>query len=233
MTDTPSTETTDELNPHAPPESTAMPTDMSGELAEAPSEPTPVPGPDSKKPNKNDLKRMRIWQERVQRYMKSHPQSTPADAQKALQMEDYAKLPVDEKLKRTQQYFGLMVGKFQEAVNKQLDSMMQNLYGMDGSMQVNFRAIARVLVNLGISVEDQRKMIAEAEAEIRAEIEEAKKEQQEAEAKAMEQQEKINAAKKSKAEERVNAEATLKDAEKVNLQPKESHPELPPEARVF
>lgn len=114
-------------------------------------------------PSKADLKRQQIFQERMQRLVGKG--LSPQQAVERIQREDYERLPPNEKIKRLE---GAIVGNFQ-AVARDVHMLRANETSLADIMDVNFRAFEKMLVKLGLPVEEQRKLLVEAEAEIKAE----------------------------------------------------------------
>jgi hypothetical protein len=166
----------------------------------APDNVTPINGdPKQRKFSKIELKRMRAYQERRQRLINKGV--APDKVDMVLAAEDYANMPVPEKLKRLE---GILQNSFQQVAIE-----MANLRHNDGvladAMDLNFKSFAKMLVKLGIPLEDQGKIIAETEKEM---AEERRKQSETASKAAQAAQENIEQAK---------AEEALKKAEQPIL----------------
>lgn len=118
-----------------------------------------------KKLSKIDLKRMEIRAQRRQRLI---GQGVPPDqVEELMAREDYEALPIEKKLER--------VHAAANASMRRLGLEMQNLHHNDqilaDSMDVNFRALAKMLAELGVSEEKQKEAIEKAREDIKSELE--------------------------------------------------------------
>lgn len=123
-----------------------------------------------RKASKLELKKQQIMQDRVQRHMANG--LTLEQAIQKIQREDYDQLPIDSKLKRLE---GMLVGNVQ-GIAKDITLLRQNQTELADVLDVNFRAFEKILAKMGIPVEDQRTILAEAEAEWKAEQKASKEE---------------------------------------------------------
>jgi hypothetical protein len=133
------------------------------------------------RPTKADLKRQEIFRQRMGRLMAKG--MTEQQAFERIQREDYERLPVAERVKRLE---AAIIGNFQ-AIGKDIHLLRGNESALADVMDVNFRAFEKMLVSLGLPVVDQRKLLVEAEAEIRAEREAAEAARKAAQAQQQEQ----------------------------------------------
>lgn len=136
--------------------------EMHEEMPEPPDQATLVDPPKSKV-SKIDLKRQKIYQERMQRHIAKG--KTPEQANEAIRREDYERLPPNEKINRLER---ALVGNFQ-AIAQDIAVLKDNQNSLADVMDVNFRAFEKMLLKLGVPVEEQKAMLQAAEAEIRAE----------------------------------------------------------------
>lgn len=117
-----------------------------------------------KKPTAIDIKRMRIYQERIQRLVGKG--MTEENARLAIQEEDYRALPLDKK-------FDLLVQSVRAAVTGfagDINELRHNDQVVSDVIDVNARAFSKIFVKLGVSLEDQSVFIKEADVEVRAEL---------------------------------------------------------------
>lgn len=131
--------------------------------------------------SKADLKRQEIFRQRMARLMSKG--MNEQQAFERIQREDYERLPVIERVKKLE---GAFMGNVQ-AIARDIHLLRQNESALADVMDVNFRAFEKMLVKLGLPVEEQRKLLVEAEAEIRAEREAAEAARQAAQAQQQEQ----------------------------------------------
>jgi DNA-binding transcriptional MerR regulator len=115
------------------------------------------------RPNKIEEKRAKIYADRRARALgRGIPE---AQVDEMLAKEDFDRLPVDEKLRRTT---GAIVSDLQR-LQAGINNLRQNDGVLAESMDVNFRALSKILVKLGITVEEQREIMNLSVAEIQAE----------------------------------------------------------------
>jgi len=116
-----------------------------------------------KKPNAIELKRQKIMRERYQRLVNKgiDPKKIPL----MLAEEDYKNKPLDQKFEEYKRLDTAMSRRLAQDIN----ALQYNDGVLADSMEVNFRAFAKMLVKLGLSSEDQKLLVKEAEEEIRAE----------------------------------------------------------------
>lgn len=113
-----------------------------------------------KKPSAIELKRQKIWMERYKRLVNKgiDPKKIPL----MLAEEDYKNMPLAEKFEQYK--------KLDMAANRRLAQDINGLQHNDGvladSMDINFRAFAKMLVEAGISLERQSAILKETEVEI-------------------------------------------------------------------
>jgi hypothetical protein len=93
-----------------------------------------------------------------------------------LQREEYDKLPLDQKVARLE---AMVVRGFQGIANE-MRNLQHNDFELADAMDVNFRGLGKVLAQLGVSPEDQQKIMEAA----RADIEKERADQAEAQRKA-------------------------------------------------
>lgn len=111
-----------------------------------------------------EQKRMRQQQERFLRTKNKHPSLTDAQIIEKMKQEDFDGLPVERRFKLFESYISQAI--------QQLAAEMNNLRHNDAvlaeAMDVNFKSFAKILAKLGVSDEDQKKFIEEAAAEVNA-----------------------------------------------------------------
>ena len=130
-------------------------------------------------PTKLQDKRRQILIDRVKRWMNKNPGKTEQEALMAIQLEDYERMPVGDKLKRLEAMFA---GSMQQ-IGQDMMSLRHNQFALADAYDVNYRAISKMFAKLGISLEDQAKVMKEAadefEAERKAAVEKHEAEQRE------------------------------------------------------
>lgn len=137
-------------------------------------QPALVDPPAQKKLSKIQVKKMQQYQERRRRMVNKGVPVEQVDA--VIAREDYEKLPVGDKLKRMEGFIASALGQLgQELVN-----LRHNDQVLSEAMDVNFTAIARALVKVGVPLDEQRKIIDA----VNEEIEQAAQRRQEAAKKA-------------------------------------------------
>jgi hypothetical protein len=118
---------------------------------------------EAKKPNKFELKKRQIFMDRMQRLMSKGMNSQ--QAQMAIAREDYERLSPADKIKRLE---GQLAGLAQ-SFGMEINNLRHNDGVLADALDLNFKGIAKMLVKLGISLEDQAKFLAEAQKEMEAE----------------------------------------------------------------
>lgn len=152
------------------------------EAAPTPDQPKLVDPPPQKKLSKMQMKKIQQYQERRRRLInKGVPE---AQVEAVIAREDYEALPVAEKLKRLEGFVASALGQ----LGQEMSNLRHNDQVLSEAMDVNFTAIARILEKLGVSHDDQRKILdavnEEIEAAAQRRMEAAKKAQEEAKKKA-------------------------------------------------
>lgn len=150
------------------------------ELATAPDVVTELSKP--KKPNKIELKRQQIYEERRRRLINSGIPEDKVDQTIAAQ--DYAELPVEKKIQRLEQ---MLTGSVQALVND-IQALQHNDKVIADALDINMKAMSRCLDKAGISLEDQSRIIAEVAEELRLEDEKAAISREQAQADVLEKQ---------------------------------------------
>lgn len=174
-----------------------------------------------KKPSAIEVKRQKIYLERFKRLLNKGVAKEKIPG--ILAKEDYDNMPLAEKFEQYK--------KTDLAATRRLAGDINALQYNDGvladSMEANFRAFAKMLVKLGLSPEDQKALVKEAEEEIQTERKQ-KMEQQKL-ATEMRQKAALEAREKKLKDELVKAEG--KPALDQGVPPEEIPP--PEEATVF
>lgn len=180
--------------------------------------PTELKKEEPKRPSKLDMKRQQILMDRVRRHMGKG--MTQQQAFQAIQREDYEALPLEKKFARLE----TMVSQSFQRLAQEIMTVSQDQMAIGDAFDINYRGIQKLFKKLGVSDEDQKALIDEAQKEV---IEERKKQHENrmAQMKAAEE-----------AAEKSRAEAELKKAEapvKTNGVHEEVGAEVPKEATVF
>lgn len=194
----------------------------------APEAPVELKKDKPKKMSKIDEKRQQIFMDRLRRKMAQPTEDgKPRTQQQALQemaKEDYDALPLQKKFERLESIVAQSFrGMSQEVVN-----LGQNHAAIADAFDINYRAIQKMFLKLGMSAEEQKQFIEESQAEVLAE---RRKQMAEASAARMNQQrEAQDAAEKQKIEA-----GLAEQGPKIVGAPTEDEgaPPPPPEATVF
>lgn len=126
-----------------------------------------VKQPEPRKPTKQELKRQQIFMDRIKRHMAKG--LTFQDAQRAIQKEDYDRMPIAEKVKRLENILAMNLhGMYQD-----IKLVKSNQDVLADAMDVNFKGFEKILKKLGVSDEERKQLMDEAEAEFKAEREAA------------------------------------------------------------
>jgi hypothetical protein len=121
---------------------------------------------DIHQPSRADLKRARIWQERRQRKMN---EGVPEDmVDQVLAREDYDRLPVEEKLRRHESFVAGGI----ERLAQEMTNLHHNDSVLAEAMDMNFKAMSKMLEKLGIPREEQQVFMQQAIEEVTKEREE-------------------------------------------------------------
>jgi hypothetical protein len=166
-----------------------------------------------------DMKRIKALQERVRRWMNANPGKTETEAMQAIQQEDYDRMPVEKKLLRLEN----IIRGFMGQVGEDIMTLQQNQYSVSDAFDINYRAVAKMLVKLGLPVEEHAKFMKEAQDEVVAERKAAIEKHIEEEKKKMEAQAAVI--------EKAKMEAEAKESGKPSTESKGA--ELPKDATIF
>ncbi len=138
----------------------------SPELPEAADQTEALEQPEmSAKVSKIDVAKQRQLEERRRRLLNQGV--PPEKVDEVIAKQDWDRLPVDKKILRLER---VIVGNVQ-GLGADLQQLRHNQNILADIMDVNFRAFEKMLVKLGLPVEEQRKLLQEAEAEIKVERE--------------------------------------------------------------
>lgn len=201
-------------------------TTIGGEVVgEAPDVSTPVTK--AKKPNKIDLKKQQIFIDRLKRKLtekdKDGKPKTQQQCLAEMNQEDYDRLPTDQKLRRLEANFG--------GFARQNSNDMQNLRRNDGAIadafDINYTAIKKMFTLLGLTDEQQKTCVIEAESEFKA----ARQAKIDADAQAA--AERFQKAKEADEQRRMEIEAAKKPAEIAKDEPAAVDPHIADGATVF
>lgn len=176
-------------------------------VTEAPSDTQPVStkAEAPKKLSKIEEKRLRQLQERFKRIKNDHPDWSPQQIMQEIERQNYEALPVDKKLEH---FKGLMAQSLR-SVFDEINNLRYNDGVLADSMDLNFKAFTKILDKLGVSPEEQKKYILEAEAEIKADREKAAAARDQGEKTA--QKEAADTSEKARVEEAMKAAETKVD----------------------
>ncbi len=79
-----------------------------------------------------------------------------------LAREQYLKLPIDQKIRKLEQFISASVAKLGE----EMVNLRHNDQVIADAMDVNFRAMSKLMTKLGVSPEEQGKVLEEAQQEV-------------------------------------------------------------------
>jgi hypothetical protein len=119
--------------------------------------------PAKPKMSKIDMKRRQIYMDRRNRKMKEGVPENLVD--QVLAREDYERLPAEAKIQRLE---SMVRGVFDQ-IFMDVRALRKNDSVIAEAMDVNFRALGKALVKLGVGPDDQRALMQEAHDEIKAE----------------------------------------------------------------
>lgn len=120
---------------------------------------------EARKPNKFEQKRQKILAERIQR--KIAKGMSPDNAVASIQREDYEALPDSDKIKRLE---SAMIHNFQRLAGD-INTLKSNQDQLADIMDVNFRAFEKMLLKLGIPLQEQLDTMTLVAEEIKTERE--------------------------------------------------------------
>lgn len=116
-----------------------------------------------KKLSKIDQKRMAAREERRRRLINK---GVPEDkVELMMAQEDFQALPIAEQLLRTRNALEMAI----QMLARDIHSLRHNENVLADSMDVNFRAFSKLLTKLGVSAQDQKAAVEEAERELHEE----------------------------------------------------------------
>jgi hypothetical protein len=164
---------------------------------------------------KLEAKRQQILQDRMRRHMGRG--LSQEQAWQAIQKEDFDALPMDKKFARLEN----MVSNTFRQLAQEIVNLGQGHAAVADAFDINYRAVHKIFVKLGVSPEEQQLLIAEAQGEV-AEIRRRQQEGRAVAEKAF-----------NDAQEKQRVEAELASAESPNQAPSSVGAEPPPEATVF
>lgn len=160
-----------------------------------------------RKINRIDMKRAQAYQERRKRLINKGV--APDKVDQVIAEEDYNALPTEQKLKRVVAYFTQHI----QGLARDINNLTFNNNSLVGAMEVNNRAFEKGLAKLGLTEEDKKKFLDEAETEIRAEFkaraDKMKKDEEEKTKKAEQAQEDAMVASLKRAETPSDAETAV------------------------
>jgi hypothetical protein len=184
----------------------------------APESPVELKKDEPKKLSKIDQKRQQIFFDRLKRHMGKG--LTQEQAIQAMQQEDYNAMPLEKKFQGLER----LVSQSLRNLSNDIMIMSQNHMAISDAFDINYRAIQKAFIKLGLSNEEQGVLIAEAQKEVI----EARKKEMEARDNAR------SAAQQAQREavEKAAVEAELASKGKVQ-EPAPEGSEIPKEATVF
>ena len=180
-----------------------------------------------RKMTKLELKRQEIFRDRMRRKMGEKTKDGKLkDQQQALQeiqREDYEALPLDKKFARLESILASSI----QNLSVDMMNLNQGHLAIADAFDINYRAIQKLFVKLGVSNDEQKLLIDESQKEV---IEEKKAAQAAAQAaRVAEQKARQDNAEKMKLEKELNATGKL-DSQKKD---EPVGAEIPKEATVF
>lgn len=190
----------------------------------APEAPVELKKEELKKPSKLDQKRQQIFVDRMKRHMGKG--LTQQQAMQAIQREDFEALPLDKKFSR-----------LESIVSQSFQNLAQDVMGLNQShmaiadaFDVNYRALQKMFIKIGLSQEEQAAFIKEAQSEV---IEVRKKQQADMELAQLNQR---RAAQEAAEQKHVEAEMAKPKNAVIDVGTQAAPEEgasIPPEATVF
>jgi len=192
----------------------------------APDAPVELKKDEPKKMSKMEQKRQQILMDRLKRKMgepnKDGSPKTQQQAIQEMQREDYEAMPPDKKIARLE---GIVSQSFQNLA-QDLMGLHQSHLAISDAFDINYRATQKMFIKLGISNEDQKVIIAEAEKEVIASKQAA------IDAENLERMNQMRA-RQAASEQKVVREELQKPASVVTNDAPVEVEELPKEATVF
>lgn len=135
----------------------------------APEAPVELKKDEPKKLSKIEEKRQQIFMDRLKRKMstknKDGSEKTQQQALQEMAKEDYDALPLQKKFERLE----AIVAQSFRGMSQEVVNLGQNHAAIADAFNINYRAIQKMFVKLGLSPEDQRLYIEEAQTEVLAE----------------------------------------------------------------
>lgn len=139
------------------------------EVEAAPEAPVELKKNEPKKLSKIEEKRQQIFMDRLKRKMstknKDGSEKTQQQALQEMAKEDYDALPLQKKFERLE----AIVAQSFRGMSQEVVNLGQNHAAIADAFDINYRAIQKMFVKLGLSPEDQRLFIEESQAEVLAE----------------------------------------------------------------
>jgi uncharacterized protein YoaH (UPF0181 family) len=117
----------------------------------------------SAKPNKFQQKQIQKYVERLRRHMAKG--LSEEKARQVMAKEDYDNLSPDKKIQRMESLISALFQGLQGDIN----NLRHNDSELADALDINFRAFAKMLLKLGVGIDEQKAAVAEAKAEIEAE----------------------------------------------------------------
>jgi hypothetical protein len=134
----------------------------------APENVTELKREEPKKPSKLDQKRQQIFMDRLKRKMgektKDGTPKTQEQALQEMQREDYNAWPVEKKFERLE---SLVAQSFRN-LSQEIMHLSQEHMAIGDAFDINYRAIQKMFIKLGLTNEEQKTFLDEAQNEVLA-----------------------------------------------------------------
>lgn len=189
-------------------------------LKAAPDNVTQISEAKQQKANKIQVKKAQIWMERRKRLINKGVPKEQVD--RVLAEEDWKNMPVAEKVARLE----VTLTKVYQGLTRDILALRQNQGDVGAAFDINNRMVFKMMVKLGISPEDQKKISDEAHAEYIADEKARKEAEAAAHKKLQEDQEKVKA-------EAVEKEKIVEQTKEDGKNPEPAGAEIPAEATTF
>jgi hypothetical protein len=139
---------------------TLVPPPEVAEAMAASEDPVELKRDEPKKMSKLDQKRQQIFMDRLKRYVGKG--MTQEQALNAMQKEDYDAMPLDKKFSRLE----TIVAQSFRNLSTEVMNLHQNHLAIADAFDINYRTIQKLFVKLGVSPEEQKVFVDEAQKEV-------------------------------------------------------------------
>jgi hypothetical protein len=181
-------------------------------IGEAPDNTIPISR--AKQPNKIELKRQQIFIDRLKRKMgeptKDGKTKTQQQALAEIANEDYERLPADKKIKRLES----IIAGITKQLGQDLGGLHRNDAAIADAFDINYRGLSKMFRHLGITDEQEKAFMKEAQAEF------ARDRQAKLEAELKASAEKMHKAKEADEKAKMEAEASKTGSAEPNKEEK-------------